>query len=383
MDGFDHYAMGPNQFHGWQTFGFTYDLTGGKLGTAGIRNGSNATAFDHSTFVNTDNSFIFGWSFAPETNGPLDRRPWISFTNSGGSNHIVLTIEQIPAGAVSIRQTSTSGTLIAQTAPLMFALGVEAYWEFKVLVDDTVGTVELRRNGIVVASATGVDTKVPGNAPIVDMRIFGMTNMAAVYDNFYALNTLGTENNDFLGPSHILNLRPDEDGTPQDWALSAGTDVFALLDDPVVDNLGNPYFWNDGNDSYIESSVSGDKAVVGFQDLSADREVFALELLSFSHRQTASTTTHRRGLISGAVDEPEADSEVINNPSFFVPVTKIYELDPDGNVPWTQAKINALQAYVENRSALGIRTTKIDTQVLQSLVPTGGPEGFIGWGIPI
>lgn len=76
-------------------------------------------------------------------------------------------------------------------------------------------------------------------------------------DNFYIYDNTGSVNNDWLGERRVYTLRPDSDGTPQNWTLSSGTNAFELLNNTP----SNP------NTDFISTGTINDEAAFGLSDL--------------------------------------------------------------------------------------------------------------------
>lgn len=363
FDGFDHvYPSASFTFHGWQAFGFTPDINDGVDGTQATFSSSNSHSLARGSIPNASNVFTMGWAYKPTASTSLTSRTWLSFRNSG-TIHVILTIEQIPSGTVSIRRGSASGTILAQTTTGMFTANVYDYWELRAVIDDTVGSVELRKNGVAVATATGVDTRNGGGSPVInDLLLVGITNMSAYWDNIYG------SSGGFLGPVKVHTLYPTSDGSPDDWTPSSGSDAYAMLDEvPDGSDEANISFLYDKDTTYIRSTASGDVSVVGYQDLTDPFNVHGVHFTSYA-RSESGTPTFRHGVLSGGTDLPHTDTTLAS--TFYTATDTLYRADPDTEGQWTVAAVDALETYVENRTANPVRVTKEILQVLQSFVST-------------
>lgn len=387
FDGFEMIWTGNHAFnvHNWQS--------GDDPGIGEGVNGSDAFILDSaSTFkqrfgITLTSTLVMGWAFLPKANTVLSRRLWLSVMN-GSSGQISLTFEQIPAGAVTIRTGGTNGTQIAQTAASQFTVDVYDYWELRVTQSTTIGTVELRKNGVVVASATGANT---GASQYNRVHIFGNVDNDGRYDDIYLTD------DEFLGPVHVATLAPGSDVGPNDWTPSSGTTNWEMLIEEPADPATSPslhYAYCDVDTTYIRSTVDGDRAVMGLEDLVPSGVPLAVELFQFVRGENdADAASMRGGLRSGGVDasvgsfttgvDLAAGFYGFINPPAVSRNFQTYELDPNGDIPWTRNAINALQVFVENETNFPVRCTRQGVQVLLGLEPVEESPSFVGWGIPL
>jgi hypothetical protein len=105
--------------------------------------------------------------------------------------------------------------------------------EVKVVVSDTVGSVEVRFDGVVVLNLTSLNL---GTTGISACNVYPTTTgtnygRGLNWDDFYLCDDTGTTNNDFLGDVRVDAYLPTSDGIHQDFDYSSGTDAYALLDE--------------------------------------------------------------------------------------------------------------------------------------------------------
>lgn len=94
------------------------------------------------------------------------------------------------------------------------------YFELKVLIDSSSGTLELRMNGTPIINVTGQNTLVGGTA-LLDNVLFGGKGGSSSYsihiDDIYILNGDATAPNDFLGEQIIEAIDPSGIGSSSEW----------------------------------------------------------------------------------------------------------------------------------------------------------------------
>lgn len=129
---------------------------------------------------------------------------------------------------------------ILGTSSLAFLTDTYYYVEMKVKISTTVGTVEVRVNGDVWLSLTGVNTQ-PATTPAYTdeivlgcLRLSVLTEFDMEIDDYVIWNTdAGDTVNttvDFLGDVELTYLPPTED-VLRGWTPLTGTDHFAMVDE--------------------------------------------------------------------------------------------------------------------------------------------------------
>lgn len=133
-------------------------------------------------------------------------------------------------GTFATLATSVVGTIVEDTWH---------YIEIKLLVHASAGSVEIKVDGVTVASATGIDTQQSATAQVTNIRLNSFENGTPSIDrqHIYILDGSGSAPyNDFLGFTRVVTDMPDTDGDSATWAPSAGTDNFAMIDEATPDD---------------------------------------------------------------------------------------------------------------------------------------------------
>lgn len=251
-----------------------------------------------------------------------------------------VTIGLAADGSITVRRAGT--TLLAQSDPGIVVMNSWHHVEAKVVLNDTTGLAEVYLDGIEVINATGLDTKNAGTKTGFDTVRFERCTAGGSaghhFDDVFICNGAGTVNNDILGPCRVSVLLPTADSTPEDWALSSGTDSFALVDEATPN----------GDTDFLFSDVPTDRTQLGMADLTdMDHVVYGVQLGSHARKADSGLGSYRHGIRSDATDANGADHNLTEE---YVNYYDIVELDPDGAVPWTPATVNASEAFVEVRS---------------------------------
>ena len=126
-------------------------------------------------------------------------------------------------------------TEIAQSAVDFPAVAKDMYhwFELKVTIDATAGSVELRRNGMVLLTFSGNTKGAPtGDITRVQLRSMNQSSSNRVdvwLDAIVIADDLGGQNDDFLGDLRISTLVPTADTAQKDWSPSSGSDNFGRV----------------------------------------------------------------------------------------------------------------------------------------------------------
>lgn len=229
--------------------------------------------------------------------------------------------------------------IIAPSAPGLFTMDTYDFWEVRVTLHDTTGAIEVRKNGVVVLSGTGLDTKNGGTGSVIDsVRFLTAAGLIFRYDDIYICDTAGSVSNDFLGDCKTTVLLPANDTALEEWDLSTGTNSAALIDEATPN----------GDTDYIQSDVAGEKTQVTLADLSdTDHEVYGVTLTSWARKDDAGEALFRHGIHSDTTDGNGADHALSTS---YVAYQDLFELDPDGDVPWTPVSVNDAEVFVEVRT---------------------------------
>lgn len=272
-------------------------------------------------------------------------RVWISFLPQNLAQAVVvgrfndlansrqIDIVVTPTGAISAyRGDYNTGTLLGTSAPALTA-NAWAHVESKVLFSDTVGTVEVRVNGVTVLNLANQDTVATAN---VSCSIVALANGRdatsagpdAYFKDFFVWDNTGTRNNNFAGSVSVVSLTPNSD-VALTWALSGGATGFSLINEsPPVDA------------SFI-SAGSPPPAIdkMGMTNLPADvTSVRALMTLVRARKTDGGDGNLQVGLISGASVDLGADRPITTAFTYY---SDFSEEDPATVAPWLPTAVDA------------------------------------------
>lgn len=257
------------------------------------------------------------------------------FQVRNSSNTPLATAVLMTTGGIEVREGSVGGTIIAQGDPIVIADG----WQFiEAMFDRAAQTVEVRVNGVVAVSATGVDM---GTDPFAQV-VLGPTSVLSAdrdyaWDDFRILDSLDGVNDDFLGDRRVFARFPVADGVPQQWTPSSGAQAWPMIDDAAPDDDG----------TYIESDTQGQVARVTFEPLpDGVLAVSSVGFHTFAIKTDAGTADFANNIESDGAPAL-GDVHALDTVYGYVP-QQGFDLNPDGNIPWTAATVDAIVSELEN-----------------------------------
>jgi hypothetical protein len=312
------------------------DATSGAITnfTEGRKLGSSARAINcllqtEPLVSPVENTWIVGFGFYMEQTATAA----VSIMNASGTAQLSLNWA---AGTtpntftVSVKRGSTTLATSAE-----FMLGQWHFFELKATVrTSTNGSYELRRNGVNILSASGVNTANTG-ADGASVFSFNWGGGIVRLDDIYICDGSGSAFNDFLGDKAIAGSLPTTAGASTQWLPSTSTNV-SCVDDPASGPLGD----------YVASNIDGDLDLYEFADLSsvaADGTVDAIMVfLTAEMLNSGSRGLKVRFRNSGGSTADSAQFDVtLKGTLRTFPI--VFEQDPVAAAAWTLSAYNGGQ----------------------------------------
>ena len=328
IDGFDHYATSSIGDKGYSTFGgFTggrsIDPTGGRRGGGAMKWNSSPGAQEILTLPTeiTDNTIVAG--FAVKLSAYTSARLFVIGETSGK----LVQLDFTSGGALTMKNSITS-TSVA-TANSFVPVNTYFYLEVKVFRDNTVGTLELKKDGVSILTITGEDTTRGANVSVVE---FGQqySGFTLRVDDLYVLDGSTANNNDYLGDVRIDTHYASADGATSDFTPFSATTNTAQVDESP----------NDNDTTFVEAGTITDKDTYTMDTASLGSQIYGVQAVT-SHKKTdAGTVT-----MDVIMEKPSGSGVTVistdtsnDDYKFTVGIT---DEDPDDDTTWTDAKVNA------------------------------------------
>jgi hypothetical protein len=168
------------------------------------------------------------------------------------------------------RGDNDTGTLLGTSPLIEGGIGFR-YFELKVVIHNTTGSVTLKVDGSNVVSITNADTQNTASATADNVRFGGKRGFTPMVgdstfslDDMYACNGSGSINNDFLGDQVVARIEPSADGSASEFDSEAngspsGNDNWEQINENTSSS--------DEDGGYVAASDVEDKDMYNFDDL--------------------------------------------------------------------------------------------------------------------
>ena len=300
----------------------------GRFGGIGC-NGANQPKI---RFTATSEIIVGAALYDYGTYGTAGDRYFISIVGETSTlQHVTFRFDS--SGAIDVRRGDAAGTRLAISAPGTIQMGQWGYFEAKVTIADSGGTVVVRWNGVEIINFTG-DTKNGGTLFTIDSILFNGRDNAFI-DDIYVIDTQVAPNQTWLGDVRIVSLLPNGNGTYNQGigSDSNSVDNYLLVDEVAPSATDYVTIANGNKDSYT------------FQDLNtaANAVIHAVGVRSFANKTSSGARSIKNfvdlgGTISSGTATPLGSS--------LYGITSTFLTKPGGGA-WTTADVNAVQAGAE------------------------------------
>lgn len=281
--------------------------------------------------LSSEDDWIMGIAFRTVFNyfrGVSIAPPLIQFIDP--NNAVMLSV--LPRVG-TFRVQNGSNTVLG-TADVSITTYVWHYLEVKVNLNSTTGSVVLRLNNEEILNVTGVNTV--GSSAFTRPGMIGFGNsgdsVKTEVDDIYICDDQGSSHNDFLGDGAVRRLNPNAVGDFSQFTNSGGGDNYQDVDETDPD----------GDTTYVESRVAGQKDTYNFQDITDDpASISSVTVKSFVKKTDAGARTFVHVARSSST---ELDSAVIYPSAVtYRYMASQFPTDPATSAAWTKAGLNAAQ----------------------------------------
>jgi hypothetical protein len=307
----------------------------GRLTTYAISHSGSGNYF--AKFFGNFQTLIAGWANYNSSSVWVNGNRIIAFVDSATTQVDVRT------DASGHLFATRNGTTIGSASSGTLTTGWH-YYEVKAhIASGTSGSVEVRVDGVVFLTVTGVNTQATGNA--FANRVYWLPLVQSTqqyYKDLYVLDTGTGINTTYLGDIAVAVIWPNSAGTNQQWTPNTGTQVAA-----VQDGIAHTGTWPDGDTTYIGDGTSGHISDFGHQAVTVTGTIFGAIHASYARKDVAgSQSINQVALQSGSVVETGATISLGNAYLYYFDVL---EQDPTGPATWTDTTFNA--------TAFGVKVT--------------------------
>lgn len=342
-DSFDHYDTATALAKGWTitisgSSSFGPSAANGRNGTASLRlvygtSTNNQSCFGDLALSPSGATCIVQGSIKPAT---LPSQTLILFTIYNGTTAQV-SVFLTTSGALEVRRGAAGGSALLATAATSLTAGVTYYLEFKVLVDNTTGTLDMKLDGASIMSVTGLDTCNTAGETWTGLRMgmpSGVTGMSANvtvdWDDFVVMDGSGSTLNAMIGDARQIAHLPIGDGASLNWSPSTGTAHYALVDE-------NPPTSAD----YVQSGTVGHVDTLTYPAMGVTGTVYAVTQPIYAQCAVAGLRQLVAVVRIGGTDYAHPTPQMLGADLRFYRFT--WETNPATAAAWTVAEIDAAE----------------------------------------
>ena len=251
-------------------------------------------------------------------------------TGEWNTTQIVLAVT--PAGGL----TATRGVSVVASAPDgTVKSGTWSFIEWKVLLDQSAGTVTAKVNGKTVITETGKDTAAQAGTTW-DRYWMGF---GGNFDDVYICDGSGAQNNDFIGECRVITLLPQTDavaaGSNADFTCSTSTDHGAMVDETSPDD----------DTSYVYSSTLSHVDSWEYPALGYTGSIKGVQMSLYARKTDSGTRA------IAAVTRPASTNRVHATDHYlgtdYTYWLALWELNPEDSAAWEVADVDGAEFGVK------------------------------------
>jgi len=245
-------------------------------------------------------------------------------------------------GSVKIYRGTLGGTLLGSLPAGSMIVGEWHSYQFKFVIDDTAGVVQIRKNGSAsyLLNLTGLDTRNGGTAAVIRCSLVadGANLIRTAYSvrDWIIGNDQGSVNNDWFRDVRIDPLYVNAAGDVATWSTTVGG---------ASNYQGVDEFPHDSDTSYIESNTIGQKfrgAITSIGAVTAPTTIYSAQMLGIVRKTDAGFREFALNAISGATEVTVSNTSTLGT-TYVAHMGPLWELNFNGSVAWTSSAINSLK----------------------------------------
>lgn len=272
------------------------------------------------------------WMSGLPSNGTYG--PEFQFRDANNTPHVYIKV----TSTGTLRAYRGDGTLLGETATPVLVSNAWQHVEVKVFISATVGTVDIRVEGVPVLALAGLNT---ANSAILTVaqdafrNFWGNHGAVVTYiKDFILWDGAGAQNNNFIGSCIVATLVPNAD-VALNWTPSSGATGWNLISETPPDDDVN----------YISAATPPPAAyVVGMSDLPANvTSVKGLMTLQRSRKIDGGDGNIQVSVVSGGTPGNGTDRPITAAYTYWM---DIFELDPNTLSAWLPAAVNAVNLKI-------------------------------------
>lgn len=340
-DGFDHYGTVARLTDGaWAEIGCA-------LNTANPRTGTSCLYFNAVTQSGLARRVLGGAKTTVGLGGAIylenlptdnDKERLFGFHDTANNAQISIVIQS--TGIIAVKRGGPTGTQLGDSVTPAIVADAYQHIEVFILFSQTVGTVEVRVNGVTVVSLSGQDTCATALTECSQVVVgaivgAGSSSIQLYVDDTFCYDNTGSYNNTFIGDRRVLTLFPNANTATADWTPVGAATGYECIDE------ANP----DEDTTYITAATTGLVSEFGLQNLPAGVSVInAVVMVERARKTEAGTANTKVSIVSGASETAGADKPLTE---VYTYRQDVFQIDPASAAPFTPSEVDALKFQVE------------------------------------
>lgn len=325
FDSMAHYTTNAELLTKWDAnFGSAPVASSGAFGYYGVRPNNDAMAlmvnFPSVTTLELSAYFIAKAQFGQ----------WIEFWN--GSN-IQLRFHIFSDGHMNaVRGTSPD---LGSSAAAAISFGVQHHLHIKIVFSQTVGTIDVKIDGVNILSLSGQDTSAEAVADCTQLRLFG-GGSSNVADCIWSHVALGNAAGDITGRPRVQAVFPDGAGNYSQWNRLSGAANYEMVDEQFPDE----------DTTYVYESTVNDRDSYLYSNFLATTDtVLAVAVVPRARTDDAASRSIKTFVRAAGADHDHPDTVAV--PGSYGYLQQIYQVNPATGLAWTPAEVNAIEAGIK------------------------------------
>jgi hypothetical protein len=243
------------------------------------------------------------------------------------------TVTFLANGTIQLRRGEPDSNVVVASFPSAFSSYAWQHFQIKVVIDDTNGSIAIRKNGSTTDtySATGLNSKGSSTTTIRSMLFFqGWYYFQTYMDDLFVNDDSGPTNNTWPGDIRCYSLSP----------TSAG-DTTEFTPTPTQANYLNVNETAPNTTNYNSSTVIGATDLFNIADLpTAPATIHTVVARTVAAKSDAGTRLGAVVIKSGTTVSPGTDKVLSTT---HTGVIQPYATNPDTGEPWAFGSVNSLQ----------------------------------------
>lgn len=236
----------------------------------------------------------------------------------------------------ALRDWPPSGNVLA-TSTATITANTYTYIEVKYVIHNTVGSIEVRKDGVTIIDVSNVDTQAAAVTYANQIQLMVTSSAEAVtvdYDDIYVCDATGIINNNFLGDLRVDAVFPNAVGNSSMFTPSAGVNWQNVDDDPADDDV-----------TYNSASGTGAIDTYAFPDIAPTvGTVHGLVSYLTMKKDEAAVHTAQAVIRRGSTNYPSTHKTLTTSYAMY---QEVHETDPSTLAQWTIANVNAAEFGLE------------------------------------